>query len=131
MPPSDQLQCRLTFSDSALAHDQNSLTIDIHKHPMDRDTWCQFFIQRTDHGSRKICGCPFGTKHRDLMADGDLQKVIIRLKSAAEDHAWNVKAEQLFICRDLALCRHLLQIRKLYHSDDLYTSCGKMLKISV
>ncbi len=45
MSPMDQLQRHLTFSDTALAGDQHTLTINIHQHAVDADPGRQLHLQ--------------------------------------------------------------------------------------
>ena len=86
----DELQRRLAFTDSALAHDQNTFAVYVNQNAVYRDTRRQLNVQPSCDFCRERRGLAFRCKCRHLIFSGKFQQLFSGLNLCRKDHAGNI-----------------------------------------
>ena len=93
----DQLQSSLALANAALAHDQNTLAVNIHQYAMDGNTGSQLHIQTADDLCHERCGGLMCRKNRNVPLNGHPEHILIRRGLRGVDQTGHIIGKKLLV----------------------------------
>ena len=85
----NQLQGSLTFSNTALAHNQNALTKYVYQYAVNADAGRHLYLQPANHLCHQIRCALVGNHTRNLIVKTEILHIFIRHLGAAVEHTGN------------------------------------------
>ena len=126
----DQFQCSLTLADPAFACDQNTLTIYIHQHSVNRNAGSKLYTKPADDLSHKAGGTSLCYKSRHIILICQVDHILRRSCHGTKYNTGNLAGNKALILELSLFIIQLHQIGILYISDNLHPLICKMLQVS-